>query len=41
MHDDYQLALDLIICRRLVKGYSDTHARGGSKFDRLLRAAAL
>lgn len=41
MQDDYQLALELISCRRLVKGYSDTHARGSSKFDRLLRAASL
>ena len=24
-----------------MKGYSDTHARGSSKFDRLLRAARL
>jgi len=38
---DPALALELIRCRRLVKGYSDTHARGSSKFDRLLRAAAL
>ena len=34
-------ALELISCRCLVKGYSDTHARGSSKFDRLLRAVAL
>lgn len=41
MQDDYPLALELILCRRLVKGYSDTHARGSSKFDRLMRAAPL
>ena len=41
MKDDYKLALELIVSRRLVKGYSDTHARGSSKFDRLLRAAGL
>ena len=41
MQDDYPLALALITCRRLVKGYSDTHARGSSKFDRLSRAAWL
>ncbi|OYU72341.1 MAG: indolepyruvate oxidoreductase subunit B, partial [Burkholderiales bacterium PBB5] len=35
------LALELLRCRRLVKGYSDTHARGGSKFDQLQRAAGL
>jgi len=41
MVNDYVLALELIRCRRLVKGYSDTHARGQSKFDKLLRAAEL
>jgi indolepyruvate ferredoxin oxidoreductase beta subunit len=41
MVNDYALALELIRCRRLVKGYSDTHARGQSKFDKLLRAAVL
>lgn len=41
MQDDYRLGLELISCRRLVKGYSDTHARGSSKFDRLMRAAVL
>lgn len=29
---DPALALELLRCRRLVKGYSDTHARGESKF---------
>ncbi|WP_099867628.1 indolepyruvate oxidoreductase subunit beta family protein [Pararhizobium haloflavum] len=38
---DYALAVELINCRRLVKGYSDTHARGLSKFDRVLDAARL
>lgn len=37
---DYQLALELLKTRRLVKGYSDTHARGQSKFDRVMAAAA-
>lgn len=41
MQADYRLGLELVGCRRLVKGYSDTHARGSSKFDRLLRAARL
>ena len=31
----------MIRCRRLIKGYSDTHARGLSKFDRVLDAVAL
>lgn len=38
---DYALAVELLRCRRLVKGYSDTHARGSGRFDRLLRAATL
>jgi indolepyruvate ferredoxin oxidoreductase beta subunit len=39
MPTDYLLATEVIRCRRLVKGYSDTHARGSSKFDRLMQAA--
>ncbi len=35
---NYDLAVELICCRRLVKGYSDTHARGLSKFDRVTEA---
>jgi len=35
---DPDLAVELLRCRRLVKGYSDTHARGSSRFDRLLAA---
>jgi indolepyruvate ferredoxin oxidoreductase beta subunit len=35
---DYDLAVEVLSCRRLVKGYSDTHARGQSKFDRVLAA---
>jgi indolepyruvate ferredoxin oxidoreductase, beta subunit len=30
------LALEVLKARRLVKGYSDTHARGTSKFDRVM-----
>lgn len=36
---DYPLAVEVLACRRLVKGYSDTHARGEAKFDRVLAAA--
>ncbi len=36
---NYDLAVELIRCRRLVKGYSDTHARGLSKFDRVVDAS--
>ncbi len=35
-----RMALELLKCRRLVKGYSDTHARGQSKFDKVVGAAA-
>lgn len=38
---NYDLAVEIVKCRRLVKGYSDTHARGLSKFDRALDAIAL
>lgn len=38
---DYGLAVELLRCRRLIKGYSDTHARGLSKFDRVMEAAEL
>jgi indolepyruvate ferredoxin oxidoreductase beta subunit len=38
---DYGIAVEVIRCRRLVKGYSDTHARGLSKFDRVLGALPL
>lgn len=37
---DYDLAVELLNNRRLVKGYSDTHARGLSKFDRVMTAAS-
>lgn len=33
------LAIELLRARRLVKGYSDTHARGLSKFDRVIDTA--
>jgi indolepyruvate ferredoxin oxidoreductase beta subunit len=36
---NYQLAVELVKCRRLVKGYSDTHVRGLGKFDRVIEAA--
>ena len=38
---DYGVAVEVIRCRRLIKGYSDTHARGLSKFDRVLSALPL
>ncbi len=39
--DRYDLAVEVLRCRRLIKGYSDTHARGQSKFDRVLAGIAL
>lgn len=38
---DYDLCVELLKCRRLVKGYSDTHARGLSKFETVMKAAEL
>ena len=41
LETDYDLAVEVIRCRRLIKGYSDTHARGLSKFDRVVGAAQM
>ena len=41
IRDSYDLAVEVIRCRRLVKGYSDTHARGLLKFARVLEGIAL
>jgi indolepyruvate ferredoxin oxidoreductase, beta subunit len=38
---NYDLAVEIVNTRRLVKGYSDTHARGKSKFDRVIGAVPL
>ncbi len=38
---NYDLARAILAARRLVKGYSDTHARGLSKFDRVLSGVPL
>ena len=35
---DRALAVEIVSCRRLIKGYSDTHARGEAKFDKVLAA---
>ena len=37
---DYDLAVEVLCCRRLIKGYSDTHARGMSKYDRVMAGIA-
>jgi indolepyruvate ferredoxin oxidoreductase beta subunit len=39
--ENYDLAVEIINTRRLLKGYSDTHARGESKFDRIIGAVPL
>jgi indolepyruvate ferredoxin oxidoreductase beta subunit len=38
---NYGLAVEIVAARRLIKGYSDTHARGASKFDRVMSAVPL
>ncbi len=38
---DYDLGVEILKCRRLIKGYSDTHLRGLSKFDRVLGCLSL
>lgn len=38
---NYRLGVEIVKCRRLIKGYSDTHARSHSKFDRVMSALAL
>jgi indolepyruvate ferredoxin oxidoreductase beta subunit len=35
---NYDLAVQILAARRLVKGYSDTHARGLSKYERVISA---
>jgi indolepyruvate ferredoxin oxidoreductase, beta subunit len=40
-HTNYALAVEVIRCRRLIKGYSDTHARSLSKFDKVMAGITL
>ena len=35
---DRALAAEIVACRRLIKGYSDTRVRGEAKFDKVLAA---
>ncbi len=35
---DYALGVEVLRCRRLIKGYSDTHERGAAKYDRVISA---
>lgn len=41
LQENYDLAVEVLNNRRLVKGYSDTHARGLSKFDRVMSALSM
>ncbi|WP_143535148.1 indolepyruvate oxidoreductase subunit beta family protein [Roseivivax jejudonensis] len=41
LDSDYAHATETLRIRRLVKGYSDTHARGLAKFDSVMAGAAL
>ena len=38
LDSNYGLATGILSAHRLIKGYSDTHARGASKFERVLSA---
>jgi len=35
---DYEMAVELVRCQRLIKGYGDTHSRGKANFDRIVGA---
>ena len=37
---DYEFALELAQCPRVLKGYGDTHSQGARKFDSLMESAA-
>jgi len=41
IESDPALGLEIVRCRRLVKGYSDTHERGTNRFDRLMAASEM
>ncbi|MBN8290646.1 indolepyruvate oxidoreductase subunit beta family protein [Rhodobacter sp. NTK016B] len=41
LNRDYAMAIATLEARRLIKGYSDTHSRGHSKFDVVLAGLAL
>ena len=38
---NYDLAVEILCCQRLIKGYSDTHARGQSKYARVMEGIDL
>jgi indolepyruvate ferredoxin oxidoreductase, beta subunit len=38
---DYEVAVEIAQCPRLVKGYGETHERGSRKFDEVMRAVPM
>ena len=38
---NYDLGIEVVRCRRLIKGYSDTHARGETKYGKVIGALPL
>jgi indolepyruvate ferredoxin oxidoreductase beta subunit len=38
--ENYQLALQMVICQQVVKGYGDTHANGMKNFNKLMASVA-
>ena len=41
LESNYELAVEILKFRRLIKGYSDTHERGHNKFDKVMAATRL
>lgn len=41
LETDYEFAVTVVKSRRLVKGYSDTHARSSGRFSQLMKAAEM
>lgn len=35
---DYELAVEIASCQQLIRGYGDTHARGGRRFEQVMAA---
>lgn len=38
---NYDLSVEILRCQRLIKGYSDTHARGQTKYDLVMQGIGL
>jgi indolepyruvate ferredoxin oxidoreductase beta subunit len=37
---NYDLAVEILRCQRLIKGYSDTHTRGGTRYNLVMSAVS-